>query len=83
MECEQPQSQGLYPVKTARVARLQIAGDTTMRFMILLKSDASVEAGAIPSEEYLAAMLTFNEELVKAGGCWRARGFTQVREARV
>jgi hypothetical protein len=54
-----------------------------MRFMILLKSDVSIEAGAMPSEEYLAAMLTFNEELVKAGGCWRARDFTQVREARV
>jgi hypothetical protein len=67
MKCEQPQSQGLYPVKTARVARLQTEGDTTVRFMTLLKSDASVEASAMPSEEYLAAMLTFNEELVKAG----------------
>jgi hypothetical protein len=38
-----------------------------VRFMTLLKSDASVEASAMPSEEYLAAMLTFNEELVKAG----------------
>ena len=38
-----------------------------MRFMILLKSDKSVEAGVMPSEEYLAEMMRFNEELVRAG----------------
>jgi hypothetical protein len=35
--------------------------------MILLKSDPSTEAGAMPSEEFLAAMTSFNEELVNAG----------------
>jgi hypothetical protein len=38
-----------------------------MRFMILLKSDESTEAGKMPSEEILAEMGRYNEELVKAG----------------
>lgn len=38
-----------------------------MRFMILLKSNKDAEAGVLPSEEILAAMGKFNEELVKAG----------------
>jgi hypothetical protein len=38
-----------------------------MRFMILLKADKNTEAGVLPSEEILAAMGKFNEELVKAG----------------
>ena len=38
-----------------------------MRFMILLKANEDSEAGKMPSEELLAAMGKFNEELVKAG----------------
>lgn len=38
-----------------------------MRFMILVKSDAATEAGAMPTEEGLAAMSEFNEQLVEAG----------------
>jgi hypothetical protein len=38
-----------------------------MRFLILIKSDPKVEAGATPSEAYLTKMMEFNEELVKAG----------------
>ena len=38
-----------------------------MRFMILLKSDAHTEAGAMPDEAMLTAMTKYNEELVKAG----------------
>ena len=38
-----------------------------MRFMILLKADATTEAGVLPTEEQLAEMGTYNEELVKAG----------------
>lgn len=38
-----------------------------MRFMILLKSSKESEAGVMPSEDYLATMLKFDEELVKAG----------------
>ncbi|HKQ67767.1 MAG TPA: YciI family protein, partial [Polyangiaceae bacterium] len=40
---------------------------TTMRFMILIKSDKNIEAGAMPDEKLLAAMGQYNEELVKAG----------------
>jgi hypothetical protein len=38
-----------------------------MRFMILVKSDAATEAGALPTESDLAAMNEFNERLVEAG----------------
>ena len=38
-----------------------------MRFMVIVKATPSSEAGAMPSEELLAAMGKFNEELVKAG----------------
>ena len=38
-----------------------------MRFMILVKADADSEAGVMPSEDLLAAMGNYNEELVNAG----------------
>jgi len=38
-----------------------------MRFMILLKANADSEAGVLPSEQLLADMTRYNEELVKAG----------------
>jgi hypothetical protein len=38
-----------------------------MRCMILIKANADTEAGVMPSEELLAAMGKYNEELVKAG----------------
>ena len=38
-----------------------------MRFMILIKANKDSEAGVMPSQELLADMGTFNEELVKAG----------------
>jgi hypothetical protein len=38
-----------------------------MRFMLLVKSDASTEAGVMPDEKTLAAMGRFNDEMVKAG----------------
>jgi hypothetical protein len=38
-----------------------------MRFMMMIKSDASTEAGAMPGEELLTAMGKFNEEMVDAG----------------
>jgi hypothetical protein len=38
-----------------------------MRFMILLKADRTTEAGALPSQELLAAMGRYNEELAAAG----------------
>jgi len=38
-----------------------------MRFMIIVKANARSEAGEQPSDAQLAAMTTYNEELVKAG----------------
>jgi hypothetical protein len=38
-----------------------------MRFMVLVKASEESEAGVMPSEEILAEMGKFNEEMVKAG----------------
>jgi len=38
-----------------------------MRFMVIVKASAESEAGIMPSEELLAAMGAFNDEMVKAG----------------
>jgi hypothetical protein len=38
-----------------------------MRFMMIVKADERSEAGILPSEQELAAMGKYNEELVKAG----------------
>lgn len=38
-----------------------------MRFMVIVKADATSEAGVMPSERLLSEMGKYNEELVKAG----------------
>jgi len=38
-----------------------------MRFMMIIKADHDSESGVMPSKELMAAMGTFNEELIKAG----------------
>ena len=38
-----------------------------MRYMILVKANPESESGALPSEEILEAMNTYNQELAKAG----------------
>jgi hypothetical protein len=38
-----------------------------MRFMVIVKATEDSEAGVMPSEELLTAMMKYNEELVKAG----------------
>ena len=38
-----------------------------MKFMIIIKADKNTEAGVLPSEQLLAEMGKFNEELVEAG----------------
>jgi hypothetical protein len=38
-----------------------------MRFMVMVKADKNSEAGVMPSEQLLADMGKYNEELVKAG----------------
>jgi hypothetical protein len=39
----------------------------TMRFMVMVKATRASEAGQMPSEELVADMGKFNEELMKAG----------------
>jgi len=41
--------------------------EINMRVMVIVKASKESEAGQMPSEELLAAMGNFNEELVKAG----------------
>jgi hypothetical protein len=41
--------------------------EQTMRMLVIVKATKNSEAGVMPSEELLAAMGKFNEELVKAG----------------
>jgi hypothetical protein len=38
-----------------------------MRFMVIVKANKDTEAGVLPSQEELAEMGKFNEELAKAG----------------
>lgn len=38
-----------------------------MKFMILVKASPQSEAGEMPSQELLTAMMDYNEQLVKAG----------------
>jgi len=38
-----------------------------MKVMMIVKANATTEAGVMPSEELLAAMGKFNEQMVKAG----------------
>src|SRR4029077_18959429 len=38
-----------------------------MRFMVIVKATKSSEAGVLPSEELLAEMGKFNQDLIKAG----------------
>lgn len=45
-----------------------------MKFMIILKSNGVAESGAMPSEELIAEMGRFNEEMVKAGILLGAEG---------
>jgi len=45
-----------------------------MRFMIIRKADKSTEAGVMPSETLIAAMLKYNEELMKAGVMLQGEG---------
>ena len=45
-----------------------------MRFILLRKADAQTEAGAMPSEQLIADMMRYNEELVSAGAMLAGEG---------
>src|SRR5260370_30661002 len=44
-----------------------LSGEMTMKFMLILKSSKDSEAGKMPSEESIAAMVQYNQEQAKAG----------------
>jgi hypothetical protein len=43
------------------------SGEMTMKFMLILKSSKDSEAGKMPSEETINAMVKYNQEQAKAG----------------
>ncbi len=45
-----------------------------MRFMVIVKANKDSEAGLMPDEKLMSAMLKYNEELVKAGILLAAEG---------
>jgi predicted enzyme related to lactoylglutathione lyase len=45
------------------------------RFAVLVRSNAEVEAGAMPTEKELAEMTRFNDELVESGAMLAGEGF--------
>lgn len=60
-------------------------GDRLRRFVVFVKSDARTEAGDLPDEASLAAMIAFNDTLVDAGvmlqgdGLQRSAGSVRLR----
>jgi hypothetical protein len=50
-----------------RGARDVVVEEASMRVMVIVKASAESEAGRMPTEELLAAMGRYNEELAKAG----------------
>ena len=58
-----------------RQDRTRQEGGRPRRFAVLVKSNAAVEAGAMPREEDLASMTRFNDELVESGAMLAGEGF--------
>jgi len=50
-----------------------------MRFMVIVKASRATEAGVMPSEQMLAEMGKYNEELVKAGVMKGGDGLQRLR----
>lgn len=49
-------------------------GDTSMRFMIIVKASADSEAGVMPEASLMAAMADYHEQLAQAGVLLDASG---------
>ncbi|MER5392916.1 YciI family protein [Saccharopolyspora sp. NPDC002686] len=50
-----------------------------MKYMVIVKADQESEAGAVPSEQELAEMTRYNEELVAAGVMVDGNGLLESR----
>jgi hypothetical protein len=53
-----------------------------MRVMVFVPGDNNSEAGTMPSQELIAKMMKYNEELVKAGVMLAADGLTPTSKAK-
>jgi len=53
-----------------------------MRVIVFVPGDASSEAGKMPSQELIAKMTKFNEDLVKAGVLLDGQGLTPTSKAK-
>ncbi len=53
-----------------------------MRVMVFVPGDQDSEAGKMPSQELIAKMMKFNEELVKAGVMLAGEGLTPTSKAK-
>lgn len=53
-----------------------------MRVMVFVPADRDSEAGRMPSEELIAKMMKFNEELVRAGVMLAGDGLTPTSKAK-
>jgi hypothetical protein len=51
-----------------------LTGEMTMKFMLILKGTKDSEAGKMPSEEVINAMVKYNQEQAKAGVLLDAAG---------
>src|SRR5262245_23428848 len=60
----------------------QTGKERKMRVMVFVPGDKDSEAGKMPSQELIAKMLKFNEELVKAGVMLAADGLTPTSKAK-
>jgi hypothetical protein len=52
-----------------------------MRFMVIVRGNEQIEAGALPDEAILTEMTKFNEELAKAGVLLAAEGLQPTSKA--
>ena len=53
-----------------------------MRVMVFVPGDKDSEAGKMPSQELIAKMMKFNEEIVKAGVMMDGQGLTPTSKAK-
>src|SRR5436190_5525644 len=63
----QPRSAPCMPTRCTSCHTKSKTRSDTMRFMVIVKASKESEAGKMPSEDMLAKMAKFNEEMVKAG----------------
>ena len=64
----------------AGLGAIEEESETTMRFLMIVKASKESEAGVMPTEQELADMAQYNEQLVKAGAMLDGAGLHPSRE---